>query len=158
MIIELSEQCHIVLDGRILLLIMKRYLLFCFILHPFYCYLESVLFTFFPKSTNCGQQSEITSSGRVHRLLAPRGGEIYTWDEWLVCMHSSLMVWTVKMVLFVFLCCHSCVLSGSYVGTIIHLHNEPEINIECLILHVSALLVIFGLLSEFNCQAGVEET
>lgn len=58
-----------------------------------------------------------------------------------------------------FLCCHSCVLSGSYGDTLIDLYNKPEIKTKCLILHVSALLVIFGLLlSEFYCQAGAEET
>ena len=83
------------------------------------------------------------------------------WDLYLgqvTCLYALLMVWTIKMVLFVFLCYHSCVLSGSYVDTFIDLHNKPEIKIKCLILHVSALLVIFGLLSEFYCQAGVEET
>lgn len=50
-------------------------------------------------------------------------------------------------------------LSGSYGDTLIDLYNKPEIKNKCLILHVSALLVIFGLLlSEFYCQAGVEET
>lgn len=48
-------------------------------------------------------------------------------------------------------------LSGSYVDTFIDLHNKPEIKIKCLILHVSTSLVIFGLLSDFYCQAEVEE-
>lgn len=52
----------------------KNYLLqslFCFILHPFYCYVKSVSLQFFPKSRNCGHQQEITSSASLHRLLAP---------------------------------------------------------------------------------------
>lgn len=36
--------------------------------------------------------------------------------------------------------------------------NKPEIKIKCLILHVSALLAIFGLFLKFYCQAAVEET
>jgi len=46
-------------DRRILLLISISYLLqilFCYILHPFYCSMKSVLFTFSPKSRNCGPQ------------------------------------------------------------------------------------------------------
>lgn len=62
------------------------------------------------------------------------------------------------MVLFVFVGCHSCVVSGSYVNTFIGLHNKPEIQIKCLILHVSASLAVFGSFSECYWRAGVEET
>lgn len=49
-------------------------------------------------------------------------------------------------------------LSESCVRASSELCNKPEIKIKCLILHVSALLAIFGLFSEFYCQAAVEET
>lgn len=49
-------------------------------------------------------------------------------------------------------------LAESYVRASTELCNKPEIKIKCLILHVSALLAIFGLFSEFYCQAAVEET
>lgn len=49
-------------------------------------------------------------------------------------------------------------LSGSYVDTLIRLHNKPEIKITCWILCVSASLTIFELLLKFYCQTWVGET
>lgn len=63
------------------------------------------------------------------------------------------MVSAVKMFLFVFLCCHSCMLPESCLRASTELCNKPEIKTKCLILHVSALLAILELFLEFYCQA-----